>query len=443
MLLLILALAFLPGVYCQLPSIALTFSAMDSTAYARLDSVRVMNQSWGIDTVLHYPDTVLVITVRPVGIPQHQENSQGFRTFLSSQGATQDKTSLGVFIPGKDKVKLLITDMAGRQVISDMRTLEQGTHLFSFSPGGESAYLFTAIWRGRTSSVKVIRTYPGKAHACSLDYTGTGKSADQVKSTAAILNFFYNAGHNLLYTAYIDNKQSGIPDTPTISKTYVFQFATKIPCPGMPTVPYMGKVYNTIQVYSQCWLKENLDAGTRISWPTIQYQSDNGVIEKFCYNNLQSNCDTFGGLYQWQEAMQYTCTGRVQGICPPSWHIPTDKEWQVLEGSIDVNYHIGSPVWDYEGWRGSNAGFNLKANVPWALDYSVADPFHFSALPGGELVNPTGFHYNGWATDWWSATRPFWTSNPYIRTLDGQSSKIARNLSDPSQSYAVRCIRDY
>lgn len=33
------------------------------------------------------------------------------------------------------------------------------------------------------------------------------------------------------------------------------------PCPGIPTVTYEGKTYNTVLIGSQCWLKENLDVG--------------------------------------------------------------------------------------------------------------------------------------------------------------------------------------
>ena len=36
------------------------------------------------------------------------------------------------------------------------------------------------------------------------------------------------------------------------------------PCPGIPTVVYVGKTYNTVAVGDQCWLKENLDVGVMI-----------------------------------------------------------------------------------------------------------------------------------------------------------------------------------
>jgi len=54
-------------------------------------------------------------------------------------------------------------------------------------------------------------------------------------------------------------QESGILDTPDYDTGYTFQFATNIPCPGTPTVTYEGQVNNTIQIFSQCWFKENLN----------------------------------------------------------------------------------------------------------------------------------------------------------------------------------------
>jgi hypothetical protein len=36
------------------------------------------------------------------------------------------------------------------------------------------------------------------------------------------------------------------------------------PCPGIATVDYGGQIYHTVQIGSQCWLKENLNVGTMI-----------------------------------------------------------------------------------------------------------------------------------------------------------------------------------
>src|ERR1035438_4575700 len=75
------------------------------------------------------------------------------------------------------------------------------------------------------------------------------------------------------------------------------------PCPETPTVTYAGKTYNTVHIGSQCWLKENLDVGTRINGSNDQ--KNNGIIEKYCYNDDTANCTKYGGLYQWDEVMQY------------------------------------------------------------------------------------------------------------------------------------------
>jgi len=79
---------------------------------------------------------------------------------------------------------------------------------------------------------------------------------------------------------------------------------------------------------TRCWLKENLNAGLMID--SSQSMQDNGYFEKYCYHNNVDSCAKYGGLYQWDEIMQYTTQQGVQGICPPGWHVPTDAEWTSL-----------------------------------------------------------------------------------------------------------------
>ena len=106
------------------------------------------------------------------------------------------------------------------------------------------------------------------------------------------------------------------------------------PCPGLPSITDSrdGKVYNTVLIGNQCWLRENLNIGTRINGS--QTQANNGTIEKYCYDDNPANCNTYGGLYQWDEAMQYVTTEGTKGICPTGWHIPTLTEFMTLGGSV-------------------------------------------------------------------------------------------------------------
>jgi len=90
------------------------------------------------------------------------------------------------------------------------------------------------------------------------------------------------------------------------------------------------KLYATAQIGEQCWMAENLNVGARING--VNNQTDNSTIEKYCYNNIDANCDIYGGLYQWDEMMGYTSTQGVQGICPTTggWHLPTDADYNLL-----------------------------------------------------------------------------------------------------------------
>lgn len=98
-------------------------------------------------------------------------------------------------------------------------------------------------------------------------------------------------------------------------------------------VIYQGETYNTIQIGKQCWFKKNLNVGTIIN--LSKRQTKNDTIEKYCYNNDVANCETYGGLYQWDEAMQYVTTKGIQGICPSGWHIPTKEDWKILQENIN------------------------------------------------------------------------------------------------------------
>ncbi|MBK7175282.1 MAG: hypothetical protein IPH84_19155 [Bacteroidales bacterium] len=99
-----------------------------------------------------------------------------------------------------------------------------------------------------------------------------------------------------------------------------------------------GKEYNTVLIDSQCWLAENLNIGTRINGS--DNQTNNGVIQKYCMNDLESNCSIYGGLYQWDEMMNYTSSSSAnpsgrQGICPEGWHIPSLNELCQMQTFLD------------------------------------------------------------------------------------------------------------
>lgn len=212
------------------------------------------------------------------------------------------------------------------------------------------------------------------------------------------------------------------------------------PCPGIPTVNYNGKTYNTVQIGNQCWLRENLNVGIMIN--NSQDQTDNGIIEKYCYENNNGNCDTYGGLYQWGEIMEYISVPGTNGICPDEWHIPTDEEFKILEGNVDSQYGVGDPEWDKVGYRGFDAGKNLKSTFDWSSNGNGLNSFGFTCLPGGMWyevgIQFRYLHENGII---WSSSEDV-NNMAWRRLFNYESDSSDRARGPFLDAFSVRCIRD-
>ncbi len=175
-----------------------------------------------------------------------------------------------------------------------------------------------------------------------------------------------------------------------------------------------NKVYQTVQIGTQCWLASNLNYGTILT--SSQDQRDNCLVEKYCYNDNLINCTNYGGLYQWDKLMLFDETPADQGFCPPGWHIPAENEWNTLFTNYINSAFAGSPL-KYSGYSGFNA-----------------------LLSGIRHINKS-WDYQGFATFFWSST---------IRS-DNKAWAHGMNENDPSVSlypasrvnaFSVRCLKD-
>ncbi len=217
------------------------------------------------------------------------------------------------------------------------------------------------------------------------------------------------------------------------------------PCAGMPTVLYEGKTYNTLQIGDQCWFKENLNVGTKINSTQAGFQQqDNGTIEKYCYNNDEAYCDIYGGLYEWPEAMQYDTTAGAQGICPPGWHIPTDNEWKILEGTVDSQYPVGDPEWNGIELRGLDAGGKLKETglEHWETpNEGATNQSGFTGLPGGYRGFNDGAFFNLGSHGYYWASSQNSTSQAWYRNFNDYSAEVYRDDSYKERGFPVRCLK--
>jgi len=166
-----------------------------------------------------------------------------------------------------------------------------------------------------------------------------------------------------------------------------------------------GLVYRTMKIGTQVWMAENLNYNV------------NGSV---CYNNLTSNCNIYGRLYNWN-------TARV--VCPSGWHLPGNAEWNALTNFV-----------------GSSAGTKLKAVSGWNIGSSYiagTDDFGFSVLPGGDGGDGSDgtFYDIGNLGRWWSATE-IDASTAWGRNMGGSSSGVTSFGAGKIALFSVRCVRD-
>jgi len=203
-----------------------------------------------------------------------------------------------------------------------------------------------------------------------------------------------------------------------------------------------GQTYTTVQIGDQCWMAENLNIGTRIDGNNNQ--TDNDIIEKYCYYNYEFNCDFYGGLYKWDEMMGYTTTPGVQGICPEGWHVPSDAQWTALTTYVsnqmaylcnsNTNY-IAKALAAKTNWNTHpgtcTVGNNLNTN----------NATNFTGLPGGNRGTDGTFDYIGNLGNFWSSTEKS-TTIAWARHLLYFIAVVGRDNGTKGYGLSVRCLRD-
>ncbi len=200
------------------------------------------------------------------------------------------------------------------------------------------------------------------------------------------------------------------------------------PCDGLVNFEYEGQMYSVVEIGEQCWMAENLNIGLRIDG--IQDQTDNNQIEKYCYNDDENNCNTYGGLYQWDEIMQYTASSETQGICPDGWHLPTSEEFVVFSDFLGGDDVAGGKLKEVglTHWNSPNTG--------------ATDLYHFTAIPSGGREHQQGLFFNiGNALNFWSSSQ-LNQSLASGRNLNNFSTKFNSTAPFKNEGCSVRCIKD-
>ncbi|HNY01296.1 MAG TPA: FISUMP domain-containing protein, partial [Bacteroidales bacterium] len=230
----------------------------------------------------------------------------------------------------------------------------------------------------------------------------------------------------------------------TSSPLYMVVYSTGTPCTPA-TVVYQGQTYNTVMVGTQCWLRENLNVGNLLN--TSQTPANNGVVEKYCFNDSVRNCNIYGGMYQWAEIVQYyngasnktnwnpAPTGNFQGICPPGWHIPTNTEWGTLMTALGGQSVAGGKIKEVGlyHYQPINTGANNSSG--------------FTALPGGQRYSSGTYVSINKSSLIWTATPsnnvgPTGALDAYYGGASYSSALSTNGQFYRDVSISVRCLKD-
>jgi uncharacterized protein (TIGR02145 family) len=200
-----------------------------------------------------------------------------------------------------------------------------------------------------------------------------------------------------------------------------------------------NSIYKYATIGSQTWMTENMrylpvisDYSARSLDSALYYVYDyrgEDLSEARASNNYQ----VYGTLYNYEAA---------KTACPPSWHLPSDEEYKVLERYLGMSQYDS----DQEDYRLSGqVGYKLKSSQFWNEDGNGDNSSMFNALPAGRVayLSEIGFDFLGEACFFWTSTTVNTTVNPLRRILSSSSDGVHRTWSLKDIAQSVRCIKNY
>lgn len=192
-----------------------------------------------------------------------------------------------------------------------------------------------------------------------------------------------------------------------------------------------GIEYQTVEIEDQEWMQENLAVGKYNDGSNIPHVQDPAKWASldsgaWCYYE-DENGEVYGKLYNW-----YAVNDK-RGMCPEGWHVPDDKDWNLL-----VN--------QFEGMQNAGAMLKSVATVPddhprWINPNAHAtNSSEFTAIPGGMRTPEGEFKWLGSFGSYWTTTEGV-EDNAWRYGLNYNDTKVYRSQRNMNYGFSVRCVR--
>jgi uncharacterized protein (TIGR02145 family) len=341
------------------------------------------------------------------------------------------KTRIEIAMPNSGLVGVTVYNILGQKVINPIeKYFGSGTSFIDLELNGLSNgfYIAHITINNKYSVNRKLMLLYGSQHLASSNFSSNNslhKAALSPNSCLAVnIDSIVVTGNSIKKYTFTNLPQYSGSNL-NLGNLTINIPSTGTPCHGFPTVVDVrdGKIYNTVQIGSQCWLKENLNVGTMIQGS--QNQTNNGIVEKYCYNDDPDNCVGYGGLYQWDEAMTYTLTPGTKGICPDGYHIPALTELKILAQTVDSSSNALMAVG--QGGSGNWYGTNTSG---------------FSALLAGRRYYNGSFDLLGSEGRFWGSTESFTNWRDFMDLMLEQLNIEFVMTGSNDYGSSIRCIKD-
>ena len=183
-----------------------------------------------------------------------------------------------------------------------------------------------------------------------------------------------------------------------------------------------------VKIGNQIWKVENMKAKVfRNGDPIDQAKTVDEWVKAganqspaWCYyDNDPESASRYGILYNWY------AVNDSRGLAPKGWHIPSNKEWNVLIEFLEGEKLAGKKMKNTSGWKENGHGNNESG---------------FEGLPCGarSLDEFYGVGYGGY---WWSSSECH-SKDAWLIYLCSYDNNIRSVFNLKYYGYSVRCLKD-
>ena len=449
-------------------TVSLTFASQTADgSYLQTDSIIIENLTRNWKETLYYPDTVYVMNIE-TDVPNRIDYN-GIQVMPNPFDAI---ASVRIQSSKTEKVKIIVTDLNGRVCAEYYGMLQEGDNFFTLSLTCPQMYLLSVLTPSGTRSYKMENI--GRSGTNRISHQGIADRKIPTILMKSISNHPFELGDEMRYQGYSSSKISAevIKNQNEDDQIMLTFYEDGSPCPGVATVTdHEGNVYNTVQIGSQCWMKENLRTTTSPSTGTylipapgtgytytgkqaFWYDNDSALYAPMNYGllyNWNAAVDTFNTAYEetsvnQNNAVSVTFTGHRRGICPAGWHLPSDEEWTTLTSYVGLQSEYVC------GGNGSYIAKALASTEYWnsceGVECCPGDQIQYPNNATGFSAIPAGYR-GGWSFGN-AAYAMFWSSSQgtevpgdgYDRRLYHNSAFVERGASAKLYGFSVRCLRD-